>query len=409
MNFVILAGGLGTRLQSVVKDVPKPMAPIGGVPFLELLIREILFCDPERIVLCVSYLKDTIKAHFGDNFLGVPVLYSEEEQPLGTGGAIKRAFDAFGLEEAVVLNGDTYVRVDYQNFINSTAGEKLAVVLKRVDNANRYGRVEVEGGRITAFREKSSEAAAGLINAGIYRVGRELFSPALPEKFSFEKDLLEPRIAALKPKFVLAEDYFIDIGVPESYAQACAELKPMILGKATNKALFLDRDGVINVDKHHLHRVGDCEFMGGIFELCRGYKARGFKIVVVTNQAGIGKGLYSEEDYFKLRGYIHSEFEKQNCPIDAEYYCPFHPEGVGRFARASFYRKPNAGMILKAAKDLDIDLDGSVLIGDSETDITAAKRAGVGKTIRLINENNMRGSKETSADEICVFRGKIES
>ena len=103
MNIIILAGGFGTRLQSVVKDVPKPMADINGTPFLELLMREILFCDPERIILCVSYMKDVIKQHFGDSFLGVPVLYSEENEPLGTGGAIKQAFDLFGLDEAVVL------------------------------------------------------------------------------------------------------------------------------------------------------------------------------------------------------------------------------------------------------------------------------------------------------------------
>ena len=124
MNIVILAGGFGTRLQSVVKDIPKPMADINGTPFLELLIREILFCDPEQIVLCVSYLKDVIKNYFGDNFLGVPILYSEEEEPLGTGGAIKQAFDLYNLNEAVVLNGDTYVQTDYQAFIEKSANEK---------------------------------------------------------------------------------------------------------------------------------------------------------------------------------------------------------------------------------------------------------------------------------------------
>ena len=124
MNIIILAGGFGTRLQSVVKDVPKPMADINGTPFLELLMREILFCDPERIILCVSYMKDVIKQHFGDSFLGVPVLYSEENEPLGTGGAIKQAFDLFGLDEAVVLNGDTYVQVNYSEFIRKSEKEK---------------------------------------------------------------------------------------------------------------------------------------------------------------------------------------------------------------------------------------------------------------------------------------------
>lgn len=400
MNIIILAGGFGTRLQSVVKDVPKPMADINGTPFLELLMREILFCDPERIILCVSYMKDVIKQHFGDSFLGVPVLYSEENEPLGTGGAIKQAFDLFGLDEAVVLNGDTYVQVNYSDFIRKSENEKLAVVLKQVENANRYGHVQVENGRIISMREKSPEPTAGLINAGIYKIRRDLFSADLPDKFSFEKDLLEPQIAALKPLYMQSDEYFIDIGVPESYAQACRELKSVIFGNPTHKALFLDRDGVINEDKHHLHKIGDCEFMDGIFDLCRDYKRKGFEIVVVTNQAGIAKGLYSEADYFKLRDFIHAEFEKQKCPIAAEYFCPYHPEGNGKYKRVSFYRKPAPGMILRAAKDLNLDLAKSVLIGDAETDIMAAKTAGVGKTIRLINENNMRGGKETAADEI---------
>lgn len=407
MNIVILAGGFGTRLQSVVKDVPKPMADINGTPFLELLMREILFCDPERIILCVSYMKDVIKQHFGDSFLGVPVLYSEENEPLGTGGAIKQAFDLFGLDEAVVLNGDTYVQVNYSYFIRKSENEKLAVVLKQVENANRYGRVQVENGRIISMREKSPEPTAGLINAGIYKIRRDLFSADLPDKFSFEKDLLEPQIAELKPLYMQSDEYFIDIGVPESYAQACRELKNVIFGNPTHKALFLDRDGVINEDKHHLHKIEDCEFMDGIFDLCRDYKSKGFEIVVVTNQAGIAKGLYTEADYFKLRDYIHKEFERQDCPIAAEYFCPYHSEGVDKYRRGSFYRKPNAGMILRAAKDLNLDLAKSVLIGDAETDIMAAKTAGVGKTIRLINENNMRGGKETTADEVMRVRRKI--
>lgn len=400
MNIVILAGGFGTRLQSVVHDVPKPMADINGTPFLELLMREVLFCDPERIVLCVSYMKEVIKQHFGDNFLGVPVCYSEENEPLGTGGAIKQAFDLFKLDEAVVLNGDTYVQTDYADFISKSKDEKLAIVLKQVDNANRYGRAQVENGRIISLLEKNPEPISGLINAGIYKIRRDLFQNNLPQKFSFEKDLLEPEIGNLKPLYVQADDYFIDIGVPESYAQACRELKNVIFGNPTHKALFLDRDGVINVDKHHLHKIEDCEFMDGIFDLCRDYKNKGFEIVVVTNQAGIAKGLYSETDYFKLRNFIHKEFAQQGCPIAAEYFCPYHQEGQGEYKRNSFYRKPNPGMILRAAKDLNLDLAKSVLIGDAETDIMAAKTAGVGKTIRLINKNNIRGGKETAADEI---------
>ncbi|MBQ6110732.1 MAG: D-glycero-beta-D-manno-heptose 1,7-bisphosphate 7-phosphatase [Alphaproteobacteria bacterium] len=401
MNIVILAGGFGTRLQSVVRDVPKPMADIAGTPFLELLLRELSFLDPERFVLCVSYKKDIIKDYFKDSFLGIPVVYSEENEPLGTGGAIKQAFDLFNLNDALVLNGDSYIQANYARFLEQNKNEKLAVMLKRVDDANRYGRVEIENSRIVDFKEKNTTISQpGLINAGIYKVTKDLFTRSLPNKFSFEQDILEPMIPQLKPRFMLADDYFIDIGIPTSYAQAQKELKSVIYGNATNRALFLDRDGVISEDIGYLHKIQDCQFMPGIFDFCRQYKNNGYKLIIVTNQAGIAKGKFSEQDYKLLTDFIHSQFKKQYCEITAEYYCPYHIDGLPPYNRNSFYRKPNPGMILRAAKDYNINLPESALIGDNETDILAAKSAGVGNTIRIINEQNMRGTKTTVADNI---------
>ncbi len=409
MNIVILAGGFGTRLQSVVRDVPKPMADIAGKPFLELLLRELSFLDPERFVLCVSYKKDIIKDYFKDSFLGIPVVYSEENEPLGTGGAIKQAFDLFNLNDALVLNGDSYIQANYARFLEQNKNEKLAVMLKHVDDANRYGRVEIENSRIVDFKEKNTTISQpGLINAGIYKVTKDLFTRSLPNKFSFEQDILEPMIPQLKPRFMLADDYFIDIGIPTSYAQAQKELKSVIYGNATNRALFLDRDGVINEDIGYLHKIQDCQFMPGIFDFCRQYKNNGYKLIIVTNQAGIAKGKFSEQDYKLLTDFIHSQFKKQYCEITAEYYCPYHIDGLPPYNRNSFYRKPDPGMILRAAKDYNINLPESALIGDNETDILAAKSAGVGNTIRIINEQNMRGTKTTVADNIIKIIQKTK-
>lgn len=327
MKIVVLAGGLGTRLRQVVKNAPKPMADVGGSPFLELLLDNLLAYGSDEFILCVSYMREVIQARFGDAFRGVPVHYSVEEEPLGTGGAVKQAFDLFGLDEALVVNGDTFVQADYRRFWNEFADEPLAVMLKAVDNADRYGRVETSDGRIVSFREKSDEEQPGLINAGAYRARSELFA-GMPQRFSLEKDLLESKVAELCPRFFLADEYFIDIGVPESYVQACRELPSLVLRNRTttvsslwecesllapapeekSPALFLDRDGVINVDKNYVHRVEDCEFLDGIFELCRKAKGMGYKLIVVTNQAGIAKGYYTEQDYFTLMDYMRGEF-----------------------------------------------------------------------------------------------------
>ena len=149
MKVIILAGGFGTRLQSVVNDVPKPMADINGTPFLELLMTNMLSFGASEFVLCVSYMRDKIIDYFGEDFRGVPVRYSIEEEPLGTGGAIKQAFDLFGLDDAVVINGDSYIKMDYTDFYRQAKGNMLAVALKRVENASRYGLVETNGNVIT--------------------------------------------------------------------------------------------------------------------------------------------------------------------------------------------------------------------------------------------------------------------
>ncbi len=389
MKVIILAGGFGTRLQSVIHDIPKPMADIHGTPFLELLMANMLHFGATEFILCVSHLRDKIISYFGDDFRGIPIKYSVETEPLGTGGAIKQAFQLFDLDEAIVMNGDSFVKMDYADFYHQNRGHSLALALKFVSNASRFGLVETANGLITHFHEKSTENKAGLINAGIYFIRKELWQYA-PEqsKFSFEKDILETHIDNLHPPFYRTEDYFIDIGIPESYHQALKELKNIILPKC--KALFLDRDGVINVDKHYVYRIQDCEFVDGIFDFCMQAKKDDYKLIVITNQAGIAKNIYSKEAYFNLRNYIHDIFVKRGCPLDGEYYCPYHPQAILKEYRyESTDRKPNPGMILKAAKDFNIDLKQSILIGDKESDILAAKRAGIGTTIRFVTEGNV--------------------
>lgn len=144
----------------------------------------------------------------------------------------------------------------------------------------------------------------------------------------------------------------------------------------TKPALFLDRDGVINVDVDYLYRIEDFEFIDGIFELCAAYQSRGFLIVVVTNQSGIARGRYSEEDYARLTRWMIDAFAKRGIRIDGVYHCPHHPDVTGPCA----CRKPEPGMLLQAADELGIDLENSLLVGDKERDILAAHRAGIRKT-----------------------------
>lgn len=164
-------------------------------------------------------------------------------------------------------------------------------------------------------------------------------------------------------------------------------------------ALFLDRDGVINRDINHLYKIEDVVFIDGVFDTLKKYQSSGYAIVIVTNQAGIAKGLYSEHDYLELSKWMKSVFSDHGVNIDAEYYCPHHPEAtVAKYKKVCNCRKPAPGMILKAAKELNLDLKKSILVGDKESDILAGKNAGIKRLILVrsghpIDEINTKASK----------------
>ena len=158
----------------------------------------------------------------------------------------------------------------------------------------------------------------------------------------------------------------------------------MANGSAKRPALFLDRDGVINVETNYVHRIDEFVFVDGIFDLCRSAAAAGMAIVVVTNQAGIGRGYYTEAQFHELTAWMRERFSDEGVVVDGVYYCPFHPEhGLGKYKADSYDRKPNPGMLLRARDELGLSLEDSVLVGDKGSDIAAARAANLGKAVLL--------------------------
>jgi len=146
-----------------------------------------------------------------------------------------------------------------------------------------------------------------------------------------------------------------------------------------SRALFLDRDGVINLDSGYTSSAENFRFIDGIFDLCRAARRSGYLLIVVTNQAGIGRGYFSEQDYFTLTEWMLERFEAEGAPITDVFHCPYHPEhGVGHYKNDSFDRKPNPGMLLRATEKYMLGLKHSIMIGDKDSDIQAARKAGVG-------------------------------
>ena len=227
MRAIVLAGGLGTRLARVTRDIPKPMAPVGSRPFLEYLLDDLVDQGVEQTVLAVSYRWEVIREHFGSVYRGMDLNYSVEEIPLGTGGAIQQALATLTDDEVVVLNGDTRFRVDLAEMekIHRNSGAPLTIALKQVTDSGRFGRVEVSAdGVVTSFLEKST-GGPGWINGGVYILNSSLFKDfPMPERFSFELDLVEPNIDRIQPQAYQSDAYFIDMGIPEDYQRAQFEI-----------------------------------------------------------------------------------------------------------------------------------------------------------------------------------------
>jgi D-glycero-alpha-D-manno-heptose 1-phosphate guanylyltransferase len=222
MQAIVLAGGLGTRLRSVVPDLPKPMAPVAGRPFLAWVLDDLVAAGFESAVLAVGYRHEAIHAHFGDLYRGMALRYSIEDTPLGTGGAIRLAADHVTERPIFVLNGDTYLELDYRAMLDAhrQAQTSLSVAVCSVPDVSRYGALELGSGRIHGFLEKG-RAGPGFINAGVYLLASDILRqiPA-GEPFSFEQQLLVPRIGELRPLAFHTEGRFIDIGIPEDFERA---------------------------------------------------------------------------------------------------------------------------------------------------------------------------------------------
>ena len=224
---IILAGGFGTRLQGVVKDVPKPMAPVNGRPFLTYVLDYLIDYQYTKVILSVGYLHEKVEEYFGSSYKSLDISYAVETEPLGTGGGIAYAMSFCDCDNILVINGDTLFKANLfalEQF-HAKSQTQLSIVLRHVADTSRYGSVSIDGdGHILCFTEKNNATGEGDINGGIYLINKNLLQEIHPpKKFSFEKDLMEKYVRKMYFYAMRSDGYFIDIGIPEDYARAQRE------------------------------------------------------------------------------------------------------------------------------------------------------------------------------------------
>lgn len=222
---IILAGGMGTRLREVIgEDIPKPMAPVNGKPFLEYLLTYLDKWGVERVILASGFKHEVIEEHFGDRYKSQEIVYSREEEPLGTGGAVKQAMEYVNGFTCYVINGDTFFDVNLWKMANAfqAKGADAMMALRKMGDVSRYGVVKIDlENRITDFKEKGSETGMGFINGGTYILQRKAFLELnMPEKFSLETDYFEKYYNKQAVFGVRCYSFFLDIGIPEDYEEA---------------------------------------------------------------------------------------------------------------------------------------------------------------------------------------------
>ena len=376
---IILAGGLGTRLRSVVPELPKCLAPVGGRPFISHVIDYLRMQGVQRIVFSLGYRAELIEEYLQQQYPTLDYTAVVEQEPLGTGGAVQFALRQSSEKHVVVTNGDTLFRADLHQLaqLHLSMHAECTLALKPMQEFSRYGVVEIDAeGRITSFKEKK-EYQSGLINGGMYLLDTEKFKARnYPEIFSFENDYLEKLVSQASFYGSIQDQYFIDMGIPVDFNKAGVELAPVPLDLEKvdhNWTLFLDRDGVINEERlgQYVLHWGEFIFSKGVLDVFKKLSDHFGRIIIVSNQRGVGKGLMTEQDLQSIHLEMQREVEIVGGHIDKIYYCT---EKDDRF----YFRKPNPGMAYQAKQDFpDIDLSRSIMVGNKPSDMRFGRTSGM--------------------------------
>lgn len=350
------------------------MAPISGRPFLEIQLDYLIEQGIQSVTLCTGHLSEVIETHFKETYRSLDISYSVETSPLGTGGAIKQALSIDNHEQVVVLNGDSYFGVDLQKMMIAHTNGHMTLALKHMRSFDRYGTVAFDRRQtIRQFKEKEP-TKAGWINGGVYIINRSVQNEFPKETvFSFETFMADI-VPSGKMKAFLSDGYFIDIGIPEDYDISQTTLPILSNDQYRGWTLFLDRDGVINERRpdDYVKTQDEWVYTEGALDAISQLSLLFDKIVVVTNQQGVAKGLMKSYNLDLIHKRLKDDVAKHGGHISQVY------ASLDLATETDNSRKPNVHMANWAKKDFpEIDFQKSIMVGDSASDIAFGQAAGM--------------------------------
>ena len=435
MKVVIMAGGKGTRIASVRSDIPKPMIPVLGKSVLEWQVESLKESGLDDIVLVIGHLGDVILNHFGDGSrFGVRIRYFVEDHPLGTAGALFRMEELS--EDFILLNGDVLADIDWNRLIafHHTKGARASLVTHPNDHPfdsslieteilppDHPGGLPLDTGRIVRWIGKDEPRGflRNRVNAGVAVLSPALLDDArdrlafpgtaFPEKVDLDRDVLKPSIAQGQVFAYDTAEYIKDMGTPGRLSEVECDIRSGKLASrslhGSRKAIFMDRDGVLNRHVGFLKDPDQLELLPGAAEAVRSINASPYLAIVVSNQPVIARGDCSFAELQAIHAKLETLLGREGAYLDAIYYCPHHPDRgfVGErleYKGPCSCRKPAPGMLLQAAEDFSIDLGQSYMIGDSESDLEAGRRAACRDA--LLIPSNSPGSLAAALERILV-------
>ena len=436
MKTIITAGGKGTRIASLAGDIPKPMIPISGKPVLEHEINCLKSQGFDDIIITVSHMAECIMNHFGDGSkFGVRLDYFVESEPLGNAGALFRLRDKLG-DDFLLVNADVMFDVNLSRFVDFHARKHALVTLFTHPNDHPFDSglvVADENCAVTQWLTKEAarpEFYKNRVNAGLHVINNAALDMVTQhkDKIDLDRDILRPLCQTQTGRVFCydSSEYVKDMGTPERYIEVCHDFESGKI-QARNltrrqKAIFLDRDGTINQYRGFIRNPDEIELLPGASGAIRRINQSEYLAIVITNQPVIARGEVSPSGLEAIHNKLETLLGLDRAYLDAIYYCPHHPDKgfEGEIPELKIdcpCRKPKPGMLIQAARDFNIDLASSWMVGDSENDILAGKAAGcntarIGQDMTLLDVVNRifaRGKISRHVDELISRYPKLEA